>query len=96
MSYIVYENIADTSQHFNKADYVLAFCGNEMFIIKSRTEAHLQTPTTPHKPDKVIAYYSWPEPRVAELRLRSGNYDTAWCRMGHATGQRGCALCEEF
>lgn len=95
--YNVVENVAGTFQHIAKADYVLAFCGTEMYVVKSRGAAFHEATNTPipRKPDKVVAYYSWPEPRIAELRMRS-EYKESWCRMGHAVGQRGCALCEEF
>lgn len=40
-----------------KADLVIAVCGDQSYIIKSRKDAAGLTPETPRRPDTVIAYY---------------------------------------
>ena len=94
MAYNVEENIAGTFRYAAQADYIMAFCGTEMYLVKSRG-VNYETMNVPCKPDLVVAYYRHPEPHSITLALR-GEYKESWCSMGHATGQRGCALCEEF
>ena len=66
----VIHNVADSFESVAKADYVLAFCGTEMFVIKSRNRIHTAVEGVPCRPDKVIGYYRFPEPEVREIRLR--------------------------
>lgn len=52
-----------------KANYVLAFCGTEMHVIKSRSMRYEQVKTTPVKPDLVIGYYQFPEVHSKVIQL---------------------------
>lgn len=94
--YNVIENMAGSLKYIAEADHVIAFCGTQMYIVKSRS--HNPDPMPPCKPEKIVAFYRFPEPHVAELLMRSNHEykEEVWCSMGHAVGQRGCALCEEF
>ena len=69
MSYNVLENVANSNEAVLKADYVLAFCGTTMYIVKSRGPEH-EISTPPHKPDYVMAYYAYPEPHIESIPLR--------------------------
>ena len=68
-SYDVLTNIADSFQNIVKADYVIAFCDLEVFLVKSRS-AKQKVDLVPCRPDKVIAYYCLPKPHFKELSLR--------------------------
>ena len=63
------ENVAGTFEHVAAANFVLAFCGNEMYVIKSRSP-NFERSTPPRKPDLVIGVYAFPEPHVALIPLR--------------------------
>ena len=68
MNYNVIYNLAGSIHPAMLADYIIAFCGSKMYIVKNRY--HDPDPMPPCKPDCVIAYYQRPEPHVAVLPLR--------------------------
>lgn len=52
-----------------RASFILAFCGFEMYVIKSRDIRYTPQTWTPKEPDSVIAYYLTPEgPMVKFLK----------------------------
>ena len=68
-NYDVLKNIADDHAFdlIAKADYIIAFCGTQMYTPKNRLRDYTNPP---RRPDLVVAYYSLPEPHTAVLKLR--------------------------
>lgn len=66
--YNVVENVAGSLRFVAEAQHVIAFCGTRMYIVKSRD--HNPDPMPRERPDKVIAYYTHPEPHIEELEMR--------------------------
>lgn len=51
------------------ANYVLAFCGSDMYVIKSRSPEYKSSTVVPRRPDLVIGVYPFPKPHVEVIRM---------------------------
>lgn len=67
-------------QDYREADYVLAFAGMSMYVLKSRAEVHfphVEPAETIHavvEPDLVVGYFRNPVPHIREIAMRSAQH----------------------
>lgn len=65
----IFDRIQGSSRYVEQADYVLAFAGKEMYVLKSRSVSHRLSMEIP-EPETIVAYIRFPKPHVKQLFLR--------------------------